>query len=181
MKQMLSSSFGYYLLFILLTGIVMRPLTVEAQILPDDPFLSQQWGWFRIAADKAWEAGCKGSGVVVAVLDTGVDLDHPDLADNIVEGWNFVDNNGDVWDLDNHGTMVSGIIAAIADNSKGVVGVASEARIMPLKVLDTDGGSLRDIASAIRYAADNGSKVITMSFGGQYSRLSISAESFLHA
>ena len=54
--------------------------------------------------------------------------------------------------------------------------MASEARIMPLKVLDTDGGSLRDIASAIRYAADNGAKVITMSFGGQYSRLSISAE-----
>ena len=176
MKQMLSSSFGCSLLFILLTGIVLCPLAVYGQVLPNDPFLSQQWGWFRIAADKAWEAGYKGSGVVVAVLDTGIDLDHPDLAGNIVDGWNFVDDNGDVSDLDNHGTMVSGIIAAVADNSEGLVGVASEARIMPLKVLDTDGGSLRDIASAIRYAADNGAKVVTMSFGGQYSRLSISAE-----
>ncbi len=176
MKQMFSSSFEYSLLFILSIYIMMCPLAIDAQVLPDDPFLSQQWGWFRVAADDAWVAGYRGSGIIVAVLDTGVDFDHPDLADNIVEGWNFVDNNGDVSDLDNHGTMVSGIIAAIADNSEGLVGVAPEAKIMPLKVLDSDGGSLRDIASAIKYAADNGAKVITMSFGGQYSRLSLAAE-----
>ena len=176
MRQMLSHSFRYCLLFILFIGMAFCPLAVDTQVLPNDPFLPQQWGWFRIAADKAWEAGCNGAGIVVAVLDTGIDLDHPDLADNIVDGWNFIDNNGDASDLDNHGTMVSGVIAAIADNSEGLVGVAPDAKIMPLKVLDSDGGNPRDVASAIRYAADNGAKIITMSFGGQYGRLSISAE-----
>lgn len=151
-------------------------MIVKGENFTDDPFLSKQWGWYRIGGDKALEAGYKGSDVVVAVLDTGIDLDHPDLADNIVDGWNFVDNNDDVSDLDNHGTMVSGIIAAIANNGVGLIGVAPEAKIMPLKVLDTNGGNIRDIASAIRYAADNGAKVITMSFGGQYTRFSISTE-----
>lgn len=142
----------------------------------NDPLLSQQWGWYRIGAERALAEEYSGAGVVVAVLDTGIDLDHPDLADNIVEGWNFVDNNGDVSDLDMHGSMVSGIIAAVANNGLGLIGVAPKAKIMPLKVLDTNGGNIRDIASAIRYAADNGAKVITMSFAGQYSRFSISTE-----
>jgi subtilisin family serine protease len=142
----------------------------------NDPLLSEQWGWYRIGADKALAEEYCGAGVVVAVLDTGIDLDHPDLADNIVEGWNFVDSNGDVSDLDMHGSMVSGVIAAVANNGLGLVGVAPKAKIMPLKVLDTNGGNIRDIASAIRYAADNGAKVITMSFAGQYSRFSISTE-----
>ncbi|MEJ2272323.1 MAG: S8 family serine peptidase, partial [Candidatus Bathyarchaeota archaeon] len=142
----------------------------------NDPLLSQQWGWYRIGADKALVEEYSGAGVVVAVLDTGIDLDHPDLANNIVEGWNFVDDNGDVSDLDMHGSMVSGIIAAVANNELGLVGVAPKTKIMPLKVLDSNGGNIRDIASAIRYAADNGAKIITMSFAGQYSRFSISTE-----
>lgn len=177
MKEMFSSSFWHFLMLPFLLISVLCPLTVGAQVLTDDPFLSQQWGWFRVAADKAWQAGYKGSSIVVAVLDTGVDLDHPDLADNLVDGWNFVDNNNDVSDLDNHGTMVSGIIAAMADNGEGLAGVAPEAKIMPLKILDSDGGNPRDVASAIRYAADNGAKIITMSFVGQYTRLSIATES----
>ena len=178
MKDMpyLSSRFWYRFLFFLLLINVLCPVVVKAEIYPNDPFLSQQWGWNRVGADKALEAGYKGSGVVVAVLDTGIDVDHPDLDDNIIDGWNFVDNNGDVSDLDKHGSMVSGIIAAIANNGIGIVGVAPEAKIMPLKVLDVDGGNIRDIASAIRYAADNGAKIITMSFGGLYTRFSIATE-----
>jgi subtilisin family serine protease len=155
---------------------ISYPMAVKADILTNDPLLSQQWGWFRVGADKALKAGYKGSGIIIAVLDSGVDLDHPDLEDNLVNGWNFVDNNGDVSDLDKHGSMVSGIIAAIANNGIGMIGVAPEAKIMPLKVLDSDGGNLRDVASAIRYAADNGARVITMSFGGQHARFSIATE-----
>jgi subtilisin family serine protease len=170
------SHFCHFLLFSLLITMVFYPLTAKGELSLNDPFLSQQWGWFRIAANKAYDAGIKGSGIVVAVLDTGIDLDHPDLAKNIVDGWNFVDNNGDVSDLDNHGTIVSGIIAALANNSEGITGVAPETKIMPLKVLDSEEGNLRDVASAIRYAADNGAHIITMSFGGQRTRFSIITE-----
>ena len=170
------SFFCHCLLLSLLITTVFYPLAANGEFLINDPFLSQQWGWFRIAANKAYEAEIKGSGIIVAVLDTGIDLDHPDLSNNIVEGWNFADNNVNVSDLDNHGTMVSGIIAAIANNNEGLVGVAPESKIMPLKVLDSEGGNLRDVASAIRYAADNGAHVITMSFGGQRTRFSIITE-----
>jgi len=178
MKKMpyLSSRFWYSFLFFLLMISVLCPVVVKAEISPNDPFLSQQWGWYRVGSDKAYAEGYKGSGVVVAVLDTGIDVDHPDLADNIIDGWNFVDNNDDVSDLDKHGSMVSGIIAAISNNGIGLTGVAPEAKIMPLKVLDVNGGNIRDIASAIRYAADNGAKIITMSFGGLYTRFSIATE-----
>lgn len=170
------SSFCHCLLLSLLITIAFYPLTANGELSLNDPFLSHQWGWFRVAADKAYEANINGSEIVVAVLDTGIDLDHPDLANNIVDGWNFVDNNGNVTDLDNHGTMVSGIIVAIANNNEGLIGVAPEAKIMPLKVIESEEGSLRDIASAIRYAADNGAQIITMSFGGQRTRFSIITE-----
>ena len=170
------SFFCHCLLLSLLIATIFYPLTAKGELFVNDPLLSQQWGWFRVAVDKAYDANIKGSGIVVAVLDTGIDLDHPDLANNIVDGWNFADDNSDVSDLDNHGTMVSGIIAAIANNNEGMTGVAPEAKIMPLKVLDSEGGNLRDVASAIRYAADNGAQVITMSFGGQRTRFSIITE-----
>ena len=170
------SHIGSLLVFLLLLTTFLHPLGVAAQVLPDDPFISQQWGWLRVAADKALAFGYNGSEVIVAVLDTGADLDHPDLAENLIEGWNFVDNNQNVSDLDNHGTMVAGIIAAVANNSEGLAGVAPEAKIMPLKVIDEDGGDLRDISSAIRYAADNGASVISMSFAGEYSRFSQTVE-----
>jgi len=170
------SFFCHCLLLSLLIATIFYPLAAKGELFVNDPLLSQLWGLFRVAADKAYETNIKGSGIVVAVLDTGIDLNHPDLANNIVDGWNFADDNGDVSDLDNHGTMVSGIIAAIANNNEGITGVAPETKIMPLKVLDSEGGNLRDIASAIRYAADNGAQVITMSFGGQRTRFSIITE-----
>lgn len=176
MNDLFSKFLFCFLIFLLLNFTFQKTSIVKGQVLTNDPFLSQLWGYYRVGADKALEAGYKGEGVIVAVLDTGIDMNHPDLIDNIVDGWNFVDNTNDVSDLDNHGTMVSGIIAARANNSLGIVGVAPEARIMPLKVMDSDGGTLRDIASAIRYAADNGAKIITMSFGGQYTRFSTFTE-----
>jgi subtilisin family serine protease len=93
------------------------------------------------------------------------------LNDNLITGYNFVDRNDNVTDLDGHGTMVAGIIAAIANNSLGIAGVAPEVKIMPLKVLTSKGGNWIDLNLAIRYAANNGADIITMSLGGKSSLL----------
>jgi len=152
----------------ILALILLNPLVViDAAKLPNDPYLSKQWGWFDIHADKAYASGYQGKGVVVAVLDTGVDHKHPDLKANIVEGWNFVDNNNDTTDLDGHGTHVAGIIAATSNNRVGIAGIAPEAKIMPLKVLSESGGAWINLDKAILYAANHGAKIISMSLGGQ--------------
>jgi len=161
---------------LLLAYLIFAPVTLVLAISVNDPLVSEQWGWYRIKADKAYDTGYHGEGVVVAVLDTGVDSSHPDLAVNIIGGWNFVENNDNITDVDGHGTMVSGIIAAAANNGIGIVGVAPNVSIMPLKVLSESGENWAEINSAIRYAADNGARVISMSFGGNYSRLSRATE-----
>ncbi len=141
----------------------------QALVLPNDPYLSEQWGWFEIKANEAYASDNRGKGVIVAVLDTGVDTNHPDLKDNIIEGWNFVDDNDNVTDLDGHGTHVAGIIAAVTNNGVGIAGIASEVKIMPIKVLEESGGLWIDIGSAILYAEKNGADIISMSLGGSLS------------
>ncbi len=151
-------------------------MEIEAAASINDPLISQQWGWYRIEADKAYDTGYRGAGVIIALLDTGVDSHHPDLAINIISGWNFVDNNDNTTDDDGHGTMVCGIIAAIANNGIGIAGVAPNVSVMPLKILSKSDENQAEINSAIRYAADHGAKVISMSFGGNYSKLSQTEE-----
>lgn len=164
---------GLFSLQLLLLTLILEPVTANPV---NDPFTSDQWGWYRIRADDAYETGYHGSGVIVAVLDTGIDTDHPDLEANIIEGWNFVDNNNNVTDLDGHGSMVSGIVAAVANNAIGIVGVSPNVSIMPLKVLTSSGGSWIDLDRAIIWAAQNGADLIVMSLGGKYSRLSAVTE-----
>ncbi len=150
------------------------------------------WGEDLVKAPEAWAAGYTGRGVVVAVIDSGVDYTHPDLASNIwvnsreipgdgidndangfvddIRGWNFNGNAGrgsnNPMDDDGHGTHVAGTIAALR-NGVGVTGVAPNAKIMPLKVKDPTPPSFDDyhtsVARAIRYAVDNGARVINMS------------------
>lgn len=106
----------------------------------------------------------KGEGVTVAVIDTGCDLYHDDLKDNLIQGKNFLENKDPI-DGNGHGSHVSGTIAAI-DNGVGMVGVAPETKIMPLKALNDDGlGDSRAIAEAVVWAADHGADLITMSLG----------------
>jgi thermitase len=129
-----------------------------------DPGFSNQWGVQLIGAPKAWEKGATGTQITVAVIDSGVDLAHEDLASKVAGGTNYVSPGAPPQDDNGHGSHVAGIIAAATNNGKGVVGVAPDARIMPIKIFDSSGAGAVDAATAIRYAVDNGAKVVNMSF-----------------
>ncbi|MBN2563977.1 MAG: S8 family serine peptidase [Phycisphaerae bacterium] len=151
-----------------------------------DPGSDQQYALERIRAYEAWDLHRGDPSLVVAVIDSGVQLDHPDLAEQMwrnpneefngvdddgngfvddVYGWNFTAENNNPGPTHWHGTHVAGIIAAVADNNLGVAGTA-DVRIMPLQVLGADGISNSDTMRAIDYAVQNGAKVINMSLGG---------------
>ena len=126
------------------------------------------WGVDRVRAPQAWQAGgerARGAGVKVAVIDTGIDCSHPDLACADSEGANIIDPTAAPKDDNGHGTHVSGTIAA-RWNGRGVAGVAPLSRVLPVKVLDAGGGgTLSDIIKGIAWAADHGAQVINMSLG----------------
>ena len=144
---------------------------------PNDPYFGLQWGIQQINADEAWTTST-GSGQVIAVVDAGVDLSHPDLQGKLLPGATFTGcatngpcGNGD-WRSGNtsgapspHGTHVAGIAAAVTGNGIGVAGVARDAQILPVKVLTEDGGSFEEIAAGIRWATDHGADVINLSLG----------------
>ncbi|MFA5143347.1 MAG: S8 family serine peptidase [Candidatus Omnitrophota bacterium] len=130
------------------------------------------WGVVKTQADKAWDT-TQGEGVVVAVSDTGVDYNHPDLKANMWKdkngscGYNFVADNTDPMDDFGHGTHCAGTIAAVGNNNIGIIGIAPKAKIMAVKGLDNTGsGYMSDLAQTIQYAADNGADVISCSWGG---------------
>lgn len=127
--------------------------------------LNQKAGWSITAFNlpQVWKH-CAGEGVLVAVVDSGCDLSHKDLIQNLVTGKNFV-GNGPPEDDNQHGTHVTGIICA-EDNDIGIVGVAPKAKVMPIKVLDKHGtGSYEQVAEGIRWAVDHGADMICMSLG----------------
>lgn len=120
----------------------------------------------RVRVEQAWALGAFGAGVTVAILDTGVDAKHPDLVNRLVPGFDAVNNDNDPHDDHSHGTSCAGIVAAEADNGIGTLGIAPQARIMPIKVLNTRGvGPLEWAASGLVWAADHGARVSSMSFG----------------
>jgi subtilisin family serine protease len=136
----------------------------EPGLFVNDPSVSSEWHLTKIGASSAWDSGT-GAGVKIAIIDTGVDATHPDLAAAIVPGWNFYDNNSDTRDLCDHGTNVAGAAAAIGNNAVGVAGVAFSAKIIPIKVVDsTCSTSSSLLAQGLTYAADNGARVANMSF-----------------
>ena len=138
----------------------------SAAMTPNDPLFSQQWDLAKMQLAQAWDLAT-GSGVVVAVVDTGADASHPDLAGQLVAGYNFVGNNSNTTDDNGHGTHVAGTVAALTNNGLGVAGIAYNAKVMPVKVLDSTGaGSYTAIINGITYAADHGARVINMSLGG---------------
>ncbi len=145
---------------------VNEPEYIHTAGAPNDPLYNKQWHMHNINVEQAWETN-KGSGIVVAVIDTGVtkttDMDKTDF----VAGYDFVNNKAEADDDNGHGTHVAGSVAQSTNNSIGVAGVAYQAKIMPLKVLSAaGGGTVSDIAESIKFAADKGANVINMSLGG---------------
>lgn len=135
----------------------------------NDPQASAQWGFRSIHLFSGFDVfqSVPGAGPIVAVVDTGVDLDHPDLAGRLVPGQSFVTGWETPDDDNGHGTHCAGTIAAMQDNGVGIAGMSAGARILPVKVLGRDGsGSVADVAAGITWAADNGAKIISLSLGG---------------
>jgi thermitase len=136
---------------------------------PNDTSFSSQWGPAKVSAPAAWDVTKGSSSVVIAVVDTGVDLNHPDLTGKIqtANAYNFVSNTTNAQDDNGHGTHVAGIAAAITNNARGIAGMCPNCLIMPVKVLDANGsGTYSAIANGVRWAADHGAKVINLSLGG---------------
>ncbi len=150
----------------------------EAFMVPNDTNYGYQWHFSTIGMESAWDIST-GNGVVVAVIDTGVAYEDftqsfrsyyraPDLAQtNFVAGYDYINNDSHPNDDNGHGTHVAGTIAGSTNDTYGVAGIAFNASIMPIKVLDRRGSGTYDaVANGIRYAADNGAKVINLSLGG---------------
>lgn len=134
--------------------------------VPNDPSISKQWALQTIQALDAWNI-TMGSPIIIAVVDTGVAAEHPDLAANVLPGYNAIQDNDNTYDDHGHGTAIAGLIAARADNSIGVAGICPDCAILPVKVLDAYGvGEDRHLARGIRWATDNGAQVINLSLGG---------------
>jgi len=167
--------------------------------LPNDPYYNQQWYLKKIRVSQAWDMTFGGSeDIIIAVLDTGVDINHPDLKNNIwinkkeipndkidndndgyiddYYGWDFISNSPDVNPkfegnyneaAIHHGTLVAGLIAASGDNNKGVIGVAYRAKIMPLRVLNSEGnGTLEAVIKAVNFAVEHKADILNLSFVG---------------
>ncbi len=143
-------------------------VTFHASYTPNDPaYQSQQYAPQKVSADIAWDVTQSASNVKIAVIDTGVDYNHPDLSGKVIKGYDFVENDNDPMDEHDHGTHVSGIAAANTNNGIGMAGLAPKASILAVRVLDEGGsGTLDDVAQGIRYAADQGAQVINLSLGG---------------
>jgi serine protease len=133
---------------------------------PNDQYYSKQWNLHKIGVEAAWTRS-KGSGITVAVIDTGITKVRDLYETKFVKGYDFVNDTEAAKDDNGHGTHVAGTVAQATNNAYGVAGVAYEASLMPLKVLNADGaGTVADIAEAIKFAADNGADIINMSLGG---------------
>ncbi len=139
---------------------------IPLNYVPNDPYFGYQWHHETLQSTEAWERDGTTS-IVVAVADTGIDTDHPDLAAITVGGVNVVSSNTNIEDSNGHGTMVAGVIAAIHDNETLIAGIAPNARIMPIKVSESEDGSahLSDLINAITYAAQQNVKIINVSYG----------------
>ena len=156
----------------LVTGLAVAASTLVATpataavIRPNDPGYGGQWGLVRTRVNEAWTTTRGAPRVVVAVIDTGVSP-LPDLAGRLLPGIDLVNDDADPADDNGHGTMAAGVIAAAGNNRTGVAGICWSCRILPIKALNAKGGgSYTDIAEGIRYAADRGADVISLSLGG---------------
>jgi subtilisin family serine protease len=158
---------GWWLAVVVVCAVTFSTTLATGAQVANDPGLSKQWGMRLIGAPTAW-ATATGHGVTIAVVDTGVDLHHEDLVTKLVPGYNVVHHDQPPQDDAGHGTHVAGIAAAATGNGKGVVGVAPDATIMPVKALDNHGtGSAQSITEGIEWAVDHGAQIINLSLGAE--------------
>ncbi|WP_301170563.1 S8 family peptidase [Brevibacillus nitrificans] len=134
---------------------------------PNDPYYTEyQWNLPLIGMEQSWDVSEGSSDVIVAVVDTGVDMEHPEFEGKLVEGYNVLDGSNKPQDDNGHGTHVSGVIAAKTNNKDGIAGMTWKSKLMPIKAIGADGsGSAVDIAQGIYWATDHGADVINLSVG----------------
>ena len=137
-------------------------------LTPNDPYYSSHlWHLPKVNAPSAWDITTGANTVMVAIIDTGVDPNHPDLVGRVLAGYDFANGDADAFDDNGHGTAVAGTAAAMGNNGIGVAGVAWNVTMLPVKVLGSNGsGSYSAIANGINYSADRGARVINLSLGG---------------
>lgn len=139
-----------------------------SDLIPNDPGFSNQNDMVQIRAPEGWEYATGSTDVSIAIIDSGVDPNHPELKTKLEGGCNFMDENADTSDGNGHGTHVAGIAAAPGGDGVGIAGVSWGARILPVKVLDENGsGNYAAVAAGIIWAADHGAQIINLSLGGE--------------
>ncbi|WP_072337222.1 S8 family serine peptidase [Paenibacillus sp. UNCCL117] len=132
----------------------------------DDPFYTKQINLQHIHMSEAWDISQGNTGMIIAIVDTGVQLSHPDLKRNLVNGANLLNPSLPPEDDNGHGTNVAGIIGAVGNNDRGVAGMLWNAKMMPIKALKADGsGDEQMLGEAIRYAVDHGARIVVLSLG----------------
>jgi serine protease len=143
---------------------------VQIQTIPNDTEYYKQWNLKMLGLESTWETNKGSDKVIVAVIDTGILPDHPDLKKNIIEGYDFIDNDSNPTDTSpgfSHGTHIAGIIGAITNNNQGIAAINWNVKIMPVRVIGPEGsGGYSTLISGIRWAVDNGANVINLSLAG---------------
>ena len=138
--------------------------------VPDDPGYVDQWYLPAVGADRAWEVTRGSESVVVAVLDTGVDGTHSELAGRLTAGWDTISGSplaaGNT-DPVGHGTATAGLVAASTSNARGIASLGWHTRVMPVRIGNAEGATAADLMAGLRYAADNGARIINVSLGSE--------------
>ena len=137
--------------------------TIKLFATPNDPDFSKQWGPVRVNAPLAWDINTGSPAATVAIIDSGVDIDHPDLVTNLLPGTDVGDNDSNPDDVIGHGTHCAGIAGAAGNNGIGIAGIGWTNKILPVKIIGTNGGFAA--VAGIVWATDNGADVLSMSFG----------------
>ncbi|OXM14165.1 S8 family serine peptidase [Paenibacillus herberti] len=148
------------------TASLASTLAAASSAAPSDPGLSKQAYLKQIGAREAWSKIRPQSSVTIAVVDTGIDLDHPDLKRNLLQGVNLQNPGSPAQDDNGHGTSVAGVIAASGNNAAGITGVLWKARLLPVKALDKDGyGDEKQLGEGILRAIEKGARIVVLSVG----------------
>lgn len=149
---------------------------------PNDPSYPQQWHLPKIQAPAAWDL-TQGEGVTVAVLDTGIDVNHSDFQGQLLQGRNVVSKNSDISDIHGHGTAVAGSVGAITNNATAVSGVAGKIKILPVRVTNRSDGwtYYSDLAAGVTWAADQGAHIVSASYIANESNTVINAANYLRS